>query len=532
MERELIHLALLGFLAGLVGLIALVLIVARLSHRRPKGPFPRSQVLMAPQTGAIARALDARLKAAPAEKCAIQMLADPIDALAARLELIAAAEVSLDLQYYIWQNDTSGAILLDAIRQAAARGVRVRLLIDDNGTAGMDRTLAALHQLEGVEVRLFNPFPIRTARFLGYLTDFRRLNRRMHNKSMIVDGRIAILGGRNIGDDYFDGLSESGLYMDLDAAIAGPVLPRICTQFDLYWNADLAIPAALILGGCTPEAAEAIVKAEALRLSEPEASSYAKLLRAPDHCNRILGSDEEVIQAEAQVIYDDPGKIIGRLRGRKLLWHYLIRALGQPERELVLITPYLVPGRAGVRFLRRIARSGVQIKVLTNSYAATDVPIVHSGYAHRRRALLRAGLELYEFAPDANARRPRGMRPRQFLGTSVRGTSPFSRNKLHAKVFAVDRARVFIGSFNFDPRSMRLNTELGLVISAPEIASEISDSFRNSVPERSWRVRMTRTQRLRWSRPGQPELHKEPGVPWTHRLALAIVQRLPIEWML
>ncbi|KEO53193.1 phospholipase D-like domain-containing protein [Thioclava indica] len=532
MEQDLIHLVLWAILAGVIILIALTLLVARLSHRRPRGPFAAAQTRIAPESGVIARALQSRLAKAPKDKSAVQLLADPVDALAARLELIAAAEVSLDLQYYIWQNDTAGALMLRAVRKAAARGVRVRLLIDDNGTAGMDRTLAALDQMPGIDVRLFNPFPIRRARVLGYLSDFRRLNRRMHNKAMVADGRIAILGGRNIGEDYFDPDSETGLYMDMDVAVAGPIIETIGEQFDLYWNAQLAIPAELMLGTCPETEAKALLQDEELRLSAPEASRYRDTLQTRERAHAILDAKTKVILAEAQLIYDHPAKIRGMLRGRKLLWQYLIRALGQPAQELLLITPYLVPTRNGVRFLRRIARTGVTIKVLTNSYAATDVPIVHSGYAHRRRAMLRAGLEIYEYAPVAEAEHARGMRPGQFMGSAIKGTSPFSRNKLHAKVFAVDRARVFIGSFNLDPRSMRLNTELGVVISAPEIATQISDSFAQFIPERAWRVRLSRAQQLRWSRPGQPELKSEPGVPWTHRVFLAIAQRLPIEWML
>ncbi|WP_417806686.1 phospholipase D-like domain-containing protein [Thioclava sp.] len=532
MERDLIHLVLWALLAGVITLIALTLVVARLSHRRPRGPFASGQTLIAPESGVIAQALRARLADAPKDKSAVQLLADPVDAFAARLELIAAAEVSLDLQYYIWQNDTAGALMLRAVREAAARGVRVRLLIDDNGTAGMDRILAALDQMPEIEVRLFNPFPIRRARVLGYLSDFRRLNRRMHNKAMVADGRIAILGGRNIGDDYFDPNSESGLFMDMDVAVSGPIVPTVCEQFDLYWNAIPAIPARLMLGICPEAEAAALLQKAELRLSASEARTYRDTLQASERSFAILGADAKVILAEAQLIYDPPAKIRGMIRGRKLLWQCLIGALGQPSQELLLITPYLVPTRTGVRLLRRIARTGVTIKVLTNSYATTDVPIVHSGYAHRRRAMLRAGLELYEYAPDAEAEHARGMRPGQFMGSAIKGTSPFSRNKLHAKVFAVDRARVFIGSFNLDPRSMRLNTELGVVISAPEIAERISDSFAQFIPERAWQVRLSRAQRLRWSRPGQPELKREPGVPRTHRVFLAIAQRLPIEWML
>ncbi|WP_038147820.1 phospholipase D-like domain-containing protein [Thioclava atlantica] len=526
-----INIVLLLALSTVIVLVALTLIATRLSTRLPRGPFARSKALSAPETGRIATALGPRLERAAGQN-AFQLLADPLEALAARLELVEAAETSLDLQYYIWQNDTAGALLLDALRRAAERGVRVRLLIDDNGTAGLDRILAAFASHPNVETRLFNPFPVRRIRFLGYLSDFRRLNRRMHNKAMIADGRVAILGGRNIGDDYFNDLSTSGLYMDLDVTVAGPVLTEIGTQFDMYWNARPAIPVEHLLRPCSAAEARDVIEAETTHLSGPEAEIYARALAAHNAAGRILDPEAPTVIAEAQLIYDHPAKIRGLLQGRKLLWQYLVRALGQPARELVLVTPYLVPTRTGVRFLRRIAKSGAKIRVLTNSYAATDVPLVHSGYAHRRKGLLRAGIELYEYAPDAEAQRSPGMRPGEFLGSDIRGTSPFSRNKLHAKVFAVDRERVFIGSFNFDPRSMRLNTELGIVINSPEIAEQISDAFREFIPARAWRLRLTRAQSLRWSRPGQPELAREPGVPLTHRILLWVAQRLPIEWML
>ncbi|MFC5739685.1 phospholipase D-like domain-containing protein [Sinirhodobacter huangdaonensis] len=503
------------------------LLGARLSHPRPKGPFAPGFALPPPAGGRLATAFAARLAAHPGLN-AVHLLIDPVDALAARLELIAAAERSIELQYYIWQDDTAGALMLGALRTAAARGVRVRVLIDDNGTAGMDEILATLDTLPHVEVRLFNPFPLRRLRVLGYLADFHRLNRRMHNKAMMVDGTVAILGGRNIGDDYFNRFAPGGLYMDLDVAVAGPVVAEVARQFDLYWNAPPSIPSALLLTPPAPARAEALLTAEAARLTAPGAAAYVAALGRAHAEGRVLAADAPFSFAPAQLVFDPPEKIVGRIGSRRMLWRHLIRALGTPKRDLVLISPYLVPTRSGVKTLARYARDGIRVRILTNSFAASDVPLVHSGYAHRRAPLLRRGVELWEYAADAEKRRP----ATDFLARRLKGTSPFSRNKLHAKVFAVDRTRVFIGSFNFDPRSIRLNTELGVVIDAPAIAEAITDSFDDFVPERAWRVTLAPTGGLRWSRPGEVERSTEPGATLGARLALAIAQRLPIEWML
>lgn len=520
-------LPLLLLIAALVPLAAagLTLLAARLFHPRPKGPFAASQALPPPQ-GARLQALFATRLAGGGGSAVAHPLMDPLEALAARLDLIAAAEASVDLQYYIWHDDTAGALMLATLRAAACRGVRVRLLIDDNGSSGMDETLAALAALPGIEVRLFNPFPMRRARFLAYLADFRRLNRRMHNKAMVVDGTVALLGGRNIGDEYFNLLSPGGLYMDLDVAIAGPVVAEVAAQFDLYWNTPLSVPvAALVAAVDTPRLAW-LTKAEASRLARPEARAYAEAL-APAR-GAVLAPEARFVQAAAHLVFDPPEKVIGLIESHRMLWRRLIRALGQPKAELVLISPYLVPTRAGVKALGRFAEMGVRVRLLTNSFAASDVPLVHSGYAHRRKPLLRRGVEIWEYAPDAETRRP----PSDFFTARLQGVAPFSRNKLHAKIFVVDATRLFIGSFNFDPRSMRLNTELGLVLDAPELAGAISRSFDDFVPERAWQVRLADDGGLQWSRPFEAPRSTEPGTGPGSRILLAIAQRLPIEWML
>ena len=516
----------LAVLVAVLGLAAMALVATRRSHPRPEGPHPTTTSLPVDPGARIPAALADALQDHPGLN-GIHTLVEPLDALAARIELAQASDVSIDAQYYLWKIDTAGLLLLQALRAAAERGVRVRLLLDDNGTAGLDDVLALFDALDNVEIRLFNPFPIRRARVLGYLSDFARLNRRMHNKAMIFDGAIAILGGRNIADDYYSTLSGN-FFTDMDIAAAGPVVEDVAQQFDTYWNSAPSIPARTILRPVPAARAQTLAKEHTAILSRPEARNYHAALRETGFVDRLLRGELPMVWAEATLVFDPPEKVHGRTRKGKMLWHYLRRSLGQPETELMLISPYLVPTRAGVRMLRRIARAGVSVQILTNSFASTDVGIVHAGYAHRRRPLLRAGIDLYEYAPDTVGEQAHP----DLLGKRVKGTSPFSRNKLHAKIFVVDRKRVFIGSFNFDPRSLRLNTELGVVIQSEEIASGIADGFRDFVPQRAWRLSLTKTQRLRWSREGTPTLTREPQTTWAQRAFVVIASWLPIEWML
>ena len=328
---------LLGIACAL-GAAGLTLLLARLSHPRPRGPFPGTMSLPPPAQGRLALLFRERLAVHPGLN-AVHLLVDPLVALAARLDLIAAAESAIDLQYYIWQDDTAGALMLAALREAAARGVRIRMLIDDNGTYGLDDTLAALARIEGVEVRLFNPFPIRRARTLAYLADFHRLNRRMHNKAMVVDGTLAILGGRNIGDDYFNRFAPGGLYMDLDLAIAGPVIPEVAAQFDLYWNSALSLPAPALLPPLTPTQLATLLAAETARLSRPEATAYAEALSEMRATGSVLGPDAPFTFAPAHLVFDPPEKVIGLIASHRMLWRRLMRVLGQPRHDLVLISP-------------------------------------------------------------------------------------------------------------------------------------------------------------------------------------------------
>jgi len=462
-------------------------------------------------------------------KSGIVQLRDGYDALAARILLADAAERTLDLQYYIWRNDRSGALLFDAVRRAADRGVRVRIQLDDNNTAGMDTLLRALDAHPRIEIRLFNPFVHRRLRALGFLTDFARLNRRMHNKSFTVDNQVTLVGGRNIGDEYFDAHKDIS-FVDLDVLAVGPVVQEVSRFFDAYWSSDSSYPAERILGAVEAQRARPIADAALALATTPAAVALRAALDDSPLVAQLLDGTLEYRWAVTHMFCDHPAKALDRAPRRSSLLGRLRETLGAPERELQLVSPYLVPTRQGLALLTTLARGGVKLSILTNSLEATDVAIVHAGYSKRRRRLLRAGIALHELqrtAPRRSRRERRKRRDRRITG------SPGS--SLHAKTFAIDRTRVFIGSFNFDERSARLNTEMGFLIDSPELAQGLADWFLREVPDRSYRVELVGRRKLRWRewREDAEIVHDvEPGTRFWRRAWVACLAWLPIDRLL
>ena len=452
-------------------------------------------------------------------------LPDPLEAFAARMLLANAAERSLDVQYYIWRGDQTGTLLLQALVAAADRGVRVRLLLDDGGTAGLDRQLAALAQHPGIEVRLFNPFVLRWPKPLGYVTDFARANRRMHNKSFTADNQATIIGGRNVGDEYF-GATDGVLFSDLDVLAIGPVVPDVSKDFDRYWASPSAWPAQAIVPAVTgTDLAELHANAERIETSDA-ARAYTQAVRQTPFIAHLLDQQLVLEWNSVQMVSDDPAKGLAKAKRSGLLVDQLHRVLGTPQRSVSLVSPYFVPTAAGTEALARLSRSGVAVRVMTNAYEATDVPLVHAGYAKHRKALLQSGVALYEMqrlAPPNKEQRAR-LNP---LGSS--GSS------LHAKTFAIDGERAFIGSFNFDPRSALLNTELGFVIDSPTLARQIDDAFDTDIPKRSYTLRLSPAGDIEWHTTGTTPpavLTTEPGSSWWSRAAMVFLSWLPIEWLL
>ncbi|MGA8051909.1 MAG: phospholipase D family protein [Burkholderiales bacterium] len=459
-------------------------------------------------------------------KTGIYPLTLPADAFAARALLAAEAQRSLDVQYYIWHGDETGMLLAEALWRAAERGVRVRLLLDDNGITGLDPTLAALDSHPNIEVRLYNPLPHRGVRALNFLADFSRANRRMHNKSFTADNEAAIVGGRNVGNEYF-GAGEGVVFQDLDVIAVGPAVREVSRAFDLYWNSDSAYPAASILGPAGADARAMLEAKFAAAHASPAAAAYLKALRETPLVASLVKGRLPLQWAEAQLVYDDPAKTLDtEERTDLLLLPKLLRLTGRPEHQLDLISPYFVPRKEGTAAFAELARDGVKVRILTNSLAASDVAAVHAGYAKRREDLLRAGVRLFELKPTLA--REEAQDKKTFGGSS--GAS------LHAKTFAVDRERAFVGSFNFDPRSARLNTEMGLVIRSPVLAQAIAAAFDSRFPTEAYEVRLDQDRgSLYWierTPKGETRYDHDPGTGLLKRLGVGILSLLPIEWLL
>ena len=465
----------------------------------------------------------APLVAANPGKSGVYALADAHDAFAARITLARAAERSLDVQYYIWRNDMTGSLLFGALREAADRGVRVRLLLDDNNTSGLDTKLAALDAHRNIEVRLFNPFVVRGMRALGFLTDFSRANRRMHNKSFTADSQATVVGGRNIGDAYF-GAAGDMLFADLDVMAVGPVVTDVARDFDRYWNSLSSYAAGQLLPPASQQAINQVASAAREVERGAHATGYVRTIRESVFFNDLVGGKLNLEWAVTRMISDDPAKGLGKARDGTLIFDKIRETMGQPVSELNLVSPYFVPTDAGVDAFVAMTAKGIKIKVLTNALEATDVPAVHAGYAKHRKRLLEAGVSLYEL------RRLSSSAPlKQGLGSSGGSTS-----SLHSKTFAVDRTRVFIGSFNFDPRSARLNTEMGFVIDSPAMAGRIAAAFGDLIPSASYEVRLADDGTLRWYDPasGTPPHDVEPGTTFGQRSAVWFMSLLPIDWLL
>jgi cardiolipin synthase C len=454
----------------------------------------------------------------------VHVLLDGRDAFAARVMMADAAEHSLDVQYYIWRNDTTGTLLLDALHNAAERGVRVRLLLDDNNTAGMDAQLALLDAHPKLEVRLFNPYAMRQLRLLGLVGDFARLNRRMHNKSFTADGHATIVGGRNVGDEYFDATGEV-LFADLDIMAVGPVVKDVAQDFDRYWNSPSAYPLASLVRPPSERRSETLALVGERTAQSQAGQTYLDAIRASTFVMELKNRTLPFEWAPVRLVSDDPGKVLGNWVPENGLAHQLPAMFGAPQEQADLVSPYFVPGPLWTARFEVLARSGIKVRILTNSLEATDVMAVHSGYAKWRKALLGAGVTLLELKrtwPRSETRKNNG--PGGSSGSS-----------LHAKTFAVDRQRMFVGSFNFDYRSADLNTEMGVVIDSPALAERMSNVLGTQVPGLAYEVKLTPEGTVYWEEPGTAGAVRhdvEPGTTWWQRMAVRFMSLLPIDWLL
>ena len=458
-------------------------------------------------------------------------LVDGIDAFAARAMSARQAGRSLDLQYYIWHDDLTGRLLAREAWLAAERGVRVRLLLDDINAGGKDTPLLVLDGHPGIEVRLYNPFRNRDgiARLLEMLQRGFSLNHRMHNKAWIADGRVAIVGGRNVGLEYFSA-SDASNFHDLDLLLFGPEVERASEIFDAFWNSEAVVPLS-DLGTLGLDDIRATVEAiggearsaEARRYMErvegsPTVRAYLQQSLAPHWSDRI------------RVVSDPPVKRRGDDSGDWLVGQ-VDQALRGAREAALLVSPYFVPGEDTSDLLVRLAGAGVHVGVVTNSLAANDVAAVHGGYSKYRKRLLEGGVHLYELRPEAavnhaDAAAPANVRPR----AAAAGSSGAS---LHTKAFLVDASRGFIGSYNLDPRSAYLNTEMGVFFDDPGLAADLRAEYLHLAgPGLSWKVGLDGEGDLAWldAATDPPRLlHREPDASRWRRLQAWIFRWLPLE---
>jgi putative cardiolipin synthase len=458
-----------------------------------------------------------------------RLLSWPAQSFETRIELARRAQSSLDVQYYLVHNDEAGRIFLRALRDAAQRGVRVRLLLDDLYTMGSDALLLGLAAHPGVEVRLFNPFANRAdsvlGRFLASPFEFGRLNHRMHNKLLVADGAMAIAGGRNIGDEYFM-VHDGANYIDLDAFAVGAVVPQLAALFDSYWNSEHVHRVQAILRDDRSAAQwrdvfETITTPQQGRGPQPPPPGSKDLLGHPSPAEEMASGKLDLIWARAEAFADSPDKVVNHTRHgepgsdgvtvRKSLMTELLLA----RSDVLVTSPYMVPDRSVLEDIAEGRLWGLPITIITNSLASTDEPLVHAGYQRYRTEMLDLGVQLYEVAPSRIQRSKN-------LGSFGRSIGRF-----HAKTAAIDGELMFIGSLNFDPRSEKHNTELGLLIHSPELTGQLLELAEVVKSEASYRVRLSEDRRsLQWqikTSEGQQTYFEEPDTTWWQRMLLKLV---------
>jgi putative cardiolipin synthase len=464
------------------------------------------------------------LTAAHPGRSGFYLLHNGIEALAARLLLARRAERSIDAQYYLLHADLTGYVFVEQLLKAADRGVRVRLLLDDMTTRGYDVGLAALDSHPHIEVRIFNPFSHRSVRWWDFVTDLGRVGHRMHNKSITFDNQMTIVGGRNIGDEYFDARQDMN-YNDLDLLGIGPVVQEVSQAFDAYWNSAAAVPVLALVDA--PEGPQDLEHLRHYLATQVEAAMQTPYRAAfESSLSDLLAFQGESLQWEQwTLVVDPPEKVQAEFAARRS--EQLASQFGPTaeaaQTEFVLVSPYFVPRDRGVEWFRGLRQRGLRVVVVTNSLSSTDVSPVHAGYSRSRKALLEAGVELWEMRDDP-ARRDR---KRRGLGHSA--------SSLHTKAFVIDRRYLFVGSLNFDPRSVHINTEMGIVLDSPGIAASALDRLFQALPAHAYRLRLDADGDIEWvAQENNTEVvyRTEPHTSFWRRFSVGFLRLLPIEGQL
>jgi len=466
-------------------------------------------------------------KAAHPGQSGFILLENGLDAFVARALLAEYAERSIDIQYYLYHNDLTGRLLTQQLLKAADRGVRVRLLVDDMGLEGRDLGSAVLDSHPNIEVRIFNPFSRNVGRLSQLLTRFGSVTRRMHNKSFTVDNQVTVLGGRNIGNEYFEADPDIA-FADLDVLLIGPVVKNVSASFDAYWNSELVYPINVLINKLpTPEEIQKKTQEFGEFIRGQENSPYRQALSNSDLANDVRQQRVKFHWGDAEVIFDQPEKILADRSNSEIHLSARLKPYrDRIEKELIILSPYFVPGKEGVESLVKLKENGVGIRILTNSLASTDVGVVHAGYAKYRRDLLRAGIEIYEL----NKKISREERKEK------KGQEGSSKASLHAKTFILDRNWVFIGSLNLDPRSVYENTEIGVVLDSPEVAEYMAQKFDANIATFAFRLELQSeeggTERLLWHgyENGKERVYTvDPYTGFWRRFGIGVMSLLPIE---
>lgn len=454
---------------------------------------------------------------------------DAFRSIASRILLIRHAKHNLDLQYYIWADDFIGNLMLSELLQAADRGVKVRLLIDDQNGRQLDPQFKALMQHPNIQIKVYNPYKFRTLRIFDYLFRAKQINRRMHNKLIIADGSIAVTGGRNIGGEYFDA-SQSFQFSDMDVLFVGPVLNTANQIFIDFWNNELSYPIAQFL---KPGQAQDLLdlRSEFQQYSQNYQKTSAKV-DAEQHILENLLQQSKLSWAPAHFIADSPEKTLGRAVNDQLIYNQIIEKMGEPKQGLDLISAYFVPTQYGSQYLASLPKKNVNVRVLTNTLVANDVALVHAFYQKYRYQLLKNGVKLYEFKPYIE----RNNRTWYEIATgNVIPAKMKNKSSLHAKLINVDN-KVFIGSFNFDPRSANLNTEVGLVIESDQLRQQVSELLDVSINKVAYELKLNSQGKIIWQdhhdNGSITEYQVDPQSTAFQRFMMHSVSYLPIEWMM
>lgn len=509
-----------------------------LYFNRPLPDWPKtpSYAIQAPESTTMGKIFQPHLEAHP-KKNAFLLLESGLDAFAARMILAQRAEKSLDVQYYIFHGDDTGRLFINELLTAADRGVRVRLLVDDLKSFGYEEAALDLSAHPNFEIRFFNPFRYRgaMAKWLNYLFEQKRMDHRMHNKVFIADNLVGVVGGRNIGDEYFEAQEELS-FNDLDIIFAGPETQKASQSFDDYWNSPLAAPAEALFGEGKKGNLGRIRTKLMAHQKKMKDSIYLQHLKESSLWKKLSGENPQVLWAPGVFVADPPDKaLMSKEEFQKHRLAYQVSPVVEAgQAEFLVLSPYFVPRQAGVEFIKQLRDKGMKVRILTNSLISNDVGIVHSGYVKYRKPLLKMGVKLFELKPTEQSRQYHGIR-------KLTESSPSS---LHAKTFVVDRERLFVGSMNLDPRAVVQNTESGILVQSPELAGQIASQIEIlSQPKNSYQVLFHSDYYKEKSDPKKQEdlvwvtqskehtlvFEKEPHTSWWDRAVLKVFGWLPIE---